>query len=867
MKVFRRSLSLLAALALLLSLSSIGSIAFAAGSGTVTIFHTNDSHGAGVEGGKLSSVLRFSQAAELRAKTTNSLLVDAGDITQGDVFATLTEGLASINAMRLAGYDVITLGNHEFTGIRDNVLDNFTAPKDAPATGGAEALALAGATLQGNPIPIVNANVTGAPKLEALPQNHTVTVGGVKVGFFGLITPSTYITASPSSVVGLTFGDVVAAAQAQVTALELAGCDVIVALAHLGYEASASAATDITSNAVAEHVAGIDVIIDGHAHLTMMEGSAVKVNDTLIVSTGSSMAAIGQVDLTVTAGVVTSAVSKKVAPGTDKAEDTTVKAYLDGVNTRVNALVGEVFAHSSMALYGGNYANAGGAVSIARRGETNLNSLINDARIEAAQAYIATHPSIWPGGDASTLPIVAMWNGGSVRATIPAGDITYKQVMSCFLGTTGGGYYAVIEGRVLWEAIEWGLSSLLYDSPAYIAAREATGTINADGGFHGRFPNLGGLSYTYDITKTPSTPINYGGTGAYTVGTRLTSITLGDGTEITKDSTTKIFFVTDSYNLSGGDGYWCLPQAIAATPARLELLGDLGISAYEALIKKMKEMYAATGDVYYPLSTDRVTVTGGYTASSFTSKVKLVDRDNAVIPNTIASVYINHGTAGGVNWVKTYEGVTDAGGQLSVSGLQNGPQEIRVALRDGSGGVVYSDVKLIDNYAGLVNSLNKFNIVRDSLRDFSSLGVSILEPHVWIFEPFHFEATGPSVPSPVAGDVRWVPVSYDIASGGSGTFSGPPYVGSSSIAAGGRYPMRVLFKAQVFDGAIWTDNGSRYTKTLTITPLQRPGGAAPAAGTPSPATGDSADVAMLVLTLTISLAGAAVLLKKRRARG
>lgn len=657
----------------------------------INILHTNDTHGSGIEAAS-GSMMRYSQIKTLKDSLDNALLFDAGDVTAGTLYATMTDGLASINAMRMAGYDAMCFGNHEFTGIREKVVEMVI---------GAEGSTVDGEELKGEPIDLINSNIYDPSDETALDEQSAYQiyeVDGVKVGVFGIVTPLTSTVASPSELGDIEFEDPKAVAAAAVTALQAAGADYIVCLAHCGYE---EADTVNTSNAIAS-VAGVDLVIDGHAHQSLMGTDAKGDADTLIVSTGTALAAVGKVTVKFnkTTGTLVSATSSAIAASTDIAEDAEIKAYLDGVVTDVKTATNEKIGYTSMGLYGGNYTNAGKTASIARRGETNVNSLIADARKLAAEEYMANQPAY------KDLPVVALTCGGGVRATIPAGDITYASVLSLFLsGGTGGGTYVQIEEKLLWEIIEWGLSCLTEQDAT-------TGAISANGGVHGRFPNFAGVSYTYDITKTGShwvkdgePLLSWGDEGAtYVMGERVQSVKIGNK-EISKDSTDKLVLVTSDYEMGGGDGYGMLARELAA--GNVVEIG-YGISSFEATANYIKALYAEDGDAYYPLQSGRVkNVAEVYTADKFTSTIVVADKEGVVLDEVKFDLYANYGTAEGVKWEKVGSFVTDENGSFTAE-LKNGPQELKVVAPDGT----ESDIKYVDNYAGLINSAHVIDYVK-----------------------------------------------------------------------------------------------------------------------------------------------------------
>lgn len=694
-KFMRRALSAVVSIAVMFSVMVPLAPAFAADNQvTINILHTNDVHGAGIKEAS-KSMLRYSQIKSIKDSMENVLLFDAGDAIDGTVYATMTDGLSNINAMRLAGYDGIILGNHEFNASREYYLQAYT--------GAAGTNWYDDQTLQGDPLTLINSNVKwdstkGDSLLDDASQYKIYEVDGVKVGVFGIVTPATQTVANPAELVGVTFANCVDTAAKMVAALKSEGADIIVCLAHCGYDESDADANGITSNAIAANVNGIDLIIDGHAHQSLMGSEAKVVNNTTIVSTGTALAALGKVEVTFdkdtnTVDITSSAITAEAASAT--AEDATVKAYLDGVLTYVDTATSEVVGYTSMGLYGGNYTNAGTTASIARRGETNVNSLIADARKQACEEYFANNATY------KDMPVVALTCGGGVRNTIDAGDITYKEVLSLFLsGGTGGGTYVEIKGSLLWEIIEWGLSSITVQDPE-------TGAISANGSYHGRFPNFAGVNYTYDLSQPgscwknasgeESLDWNADGFDTYSMGFRVQSVTLSDGTVITKDSDVKLILVTSDYEMGGGDGYGMLARAENA--GELKEIGT-GISSFEATIALIKSLTASKGDCYYPLNSGRVTnVANVYTKSSFNSVISVTTDGTAPLANTKVKLMVNYGTADGVKWEEVGSYTTDENGQFTVS-LENGPQELKVVAADGTA----SDIKYVDNYAGLINS-------------------------------------------------------------------------------------------------------------------------------------------------------------------
>ena len=258
----------------------------------ITILHTNDTHSQidplpanDVNAGKGGVARRATLVKRIRKENPNTLLVDAGDVLQGTPYFNFYKGEVEYKAMSAIGYDVGTLGNHEF--------DN-----------GVEALA---AALKFANFDIVSANydVKGTV-LEPRVKRYVVkTVGGIKIGLFGLgVSPVSLIT--PDNFKGVTYIDPVVAARDVVKILrEEERCALIVGMSHLGYFEDGKRGDSM----VAAQVDGIDFIASGHTHTFMKEPvfqTQPCGNKTMIFQVGKSGIHLGRVDFTFRGGKVAS---------------------------------------------------------------------------------------------------------------------------------------------------------------------------------------------------------------------------------------------------------------------------------------------------------------------------------------------------------------------------------------------------------------------------------------------------------------------------------------------------------------------------------------------------------------------------------
>ena len=217
--------------------------------GKTVILHSNDVHGA-LEGYAYIAALKdlfTSRGAEV-------LLVDVGDYSQGTAYVSTYKGASAVAMMNAAGYDVVTLGNHEFDFGYAQCMANLA---DAQFT-----------TICAN----VLLRETGEPILDG----HTVvtTEGGLKLGFFGLETPETATKVNPGLITEITFTygeDLYKVAQAEIDALKAEEVDLVIGLTHLGVDAE-SLATGHAATDVYAHTTGADMFLDGHSHTVMTAG-------------------------------------------------------------------------------------------------------------------------------------------------------------------------------------------------------------------------------------------------------------------------------------------------------------------------------------------------------------------------------------------------------------------------------------------------------------------------------------------------------------------------------------------------------------------------------------------------------------------
>src|SRR3989440_1008426 len=265
-----------------------------AGETLITILHTNDTHSQidrvadsdKQYGGKGGVARRATLVKRIRKENPNTLLIDAGDVFQGTSYVNFYKGEVEYKAMSLIGYDVVTLGNHDFdNGVAGLVAAMKFANFDFVST---------------------NYDFRGTP-LETRVKPYVVrTFGNVRVGLFGLgISSDNLIT--PANFKGIKYLDPVQMSRDVARRLrEQEKCQLVVGMSHLGYYANPQHG-EIGDTQVAAQVTGIDFIASGHTH-TFMEKPVLQKNpegqDTIIFQVGKSGIYVGRIDFKMKDGKV-----------------------------------------------------------------------------------------------------------------------------------------------------------------------------------------------------------------------------------------------------------------------------------------------------------------------------------------------------------------------------------------------------------------------------------------------------------------------------------------------------------------------------------------------------------------------------------
>ena len=489
--------------------------------GKTFILHSNDVHGA-LDG--YAYIAAY--AKEVKEKGAEVIVVDAGDFSQGSPYVSLSKGHTAIEMMNLAGYDLATLGNHEFDFGYDQLMENL---KDAQ-------------------FQVISADVYKDGEL-ILPAATIIERGGVKIGFFGMETPETATKVNPGLITGITFAtfdQLRESAQSAVDSLKAEGADIIIGLWHMGID-DESAFNGYRSIDLLPKLTGVDFVIDAHSHTIMSVGSAGEP----IQSTGTKFANVGVI---VIDNATKNIEDNFLLPTLYMDKDGDVDAAAQEIISAVDEEYGAAFAVSDVQLNGerdpGN-----------RTMETNLGDLITDAMVWTV---------VKEGGIEQVEPnaVVGITNGGGIRAPIAPGDVTMKDVNTVLpFGNTVAVVY--VTGEELLEALE----ASTFCTPAAI----------------GGYPQTCGIEWTLDATVEYDQGELYhnadGSETSYYAPASIKRVTINAINGEAFDPAATYAVVTNNFCAAGGDTYNVFMRAYNEGAGF-----DTGIPMDEAVVNYISEV-------------------------------------------------------------------------------------------------------------------------------------------------------------------------------------------------------------------------------------------------------------------------------------
>lgn len=469
---------------------------------------------------RLKTAIETERAA-LKDAGENVILLDAGDDFQGSLYYTTYHSEIINEFNNQLGIDVMALGNHEFD--------------DGPEE---TAKLLAGAEY---PIISGNLNVSQEPALAGkLPGVIVLEVAGEKIGVVSALAEDTAETSSPGD--NVHFANIEDNLLGAVEGLQAAGINKIIALTHDGFK---------RDKAIAAAVPGIDLIVGGHSHTvmsntvegaeaypTMIEGAAG--DEVPVVTAGSYAKYLGALKITWDDdGNVVSATGNAKLLDASVTPDEDVVARLAELSKPIEELKNKVIGTATDMIDGERDS--------CRAVECAMGDLLTDAMLDRASEQGVT---------------IAIQNGGGLRASIDAGEITMGEVLTVlpFSNTMAT---MQLKGSDVVAALENGLSQVEEGA--------------------GRFPQVGGLKYSW--------------TDAKPAGERVIKVEVKEGDEWVPIDPDKVYgVVTNNYMRQGGDGY--------------SVFADNGMNPYDygpPLEDVLAEYIAKLGGEYTPSTGDRIT--------------------------------------------------------------------------------------------------------------------------------------------------------------------------------------------------------------------------------------------------------------------
>ena len=462
----------------------------------VVVLYTNDVH-CGIEDAiGYAGLAAYEKAYEKLGYEV--ILVDNGDAIQGGPIGTLSKGEYIIDIMNAVGYDIATIGNHEF----DYGMDVFMSLREKAE------------------FPYISANFCDLEGNTILDPYVIKELGGWKVAFVGASTPETFTKSTPtffqdgegnyiySFCQGEDGANLYAAVQKAVDAARAEGAEIVVAMSHLGTDGSS---VPYTSSDLIVNTTGINVVLDGHSHsvweMELVQNAAGE--DVILSSTGTKLNNVGS--LVIEAGEDQTPVLTTALHSESLFQDEEAEAFIATVKAQYEETLNQVVATTAVDLTTKDPATGERAV---RTAETNLGDL-------CADAY-----RVVLGAD------VAFVNGGGVRADIPAGDITYGQILSVH---PFGNMACLIEatGQQILDALE-------------MASRDVPDEC-------GGFLQVSGLSYEINVGVESSVVVDDAGSFVEVAGERRVQNVLVAGEPIDPEATYTL--ASHNYMLkSGGDG-------------------------------------------------------------------------------------------------------------------------------------------------------------------------------------------------------------------------------------------------------------------------------------------------------------------------
>ncbi|WP_419908692.1 5'-nucleotidase C-terminal domain-containing protein [Hoeflea sp.] len=474
------------------------------------------------EGNCFGGIARLKTAIDQRRGALDNVLVlSAGDNFQGSVFYTVYKGKAEAEFLDLLGLDANVIGNHEFDD-GDEALASFVDNTNFP-------------NIYGNAL--IGANSPLAGKM----VEHVIKeFGDVKIGIVGAVTPDTVETSSPSEAV--LFMDPVLYLNDAVKAVRAAGADKVIALTHVGIE---------EDKRIAAEVDGIDLIVGGHSH-TLLSNTSDKADgpyplmltgpsgkQVAMVSAYAYSKYLGEVKIVFDDdGNIKSASGEPILLDSSFKPDEAMVARIAELAKPIEEQMKQVIAVAAASIDGNRES--------CRARECEMGNLVTDAMLDRVSGQGIS---------------IAIQNGGGLRASIDAGDITTGEVLTVLPFQNTLSTFKLIGSDVV-AALENGVSQIEEGA--------------------GRFPQVAGLKYSFDLSLPP--------------GSRTSNVMVEDNGQYKPiDLNATYGIVSNNFMRAGGDGY--------------RVFATNGTDAYDygPGLEEVVAAYLTQNSPYQPYVGDRIT--------------------------------------------------------------------------------------------------------------------------------------------------------------------------------------------------------------------------------------------------------------------
>ena len=387
----------------------------------IVIVFENDVHCA-VDGYAKLVALREQQ----RDMTPYVTTVSSGDFVQGDVVGSLSKGENIVAIMNEVGYDVVTLGNHEF----DFGISQLLKLKDS----------LDASVVSTNFCDFRTGRFVFQPY-------HIIRYGEVDIAFMGftttttgtLVASRTFLDEDGRIAYGFSRPTFYEKAQHQIDQALKDGADYVVVLSHLG---DSDRGEHPSSVSLIARTTGIDAVLDGHDHCVLPDSLVknLKGEPVLLASTGLKFQNIGLLTLS-TEGKFTS----RLVPSAEVEASEETQAFVEAVKEKTLKEGERVIGMNEQVLSPDDALGN----RLVRHRETNIGNFCADAFREVLNVD------------------VALINGGGIRADLPQGKITYNHLLSVF-PFNNKACTATMTGQQLVDALEFSVSSLPLEDGSFM---------------------------------------------------------------------------------------------------------------------------------------------------------------------------------------------------------------------------------------------------------------------------------------------------------------------------------------------------------------------------------------------------------------